>query len=82
MSLKDEPGALLRLLCLLAYHPRLVSAAYSCTSLGTECLNRIYTGVYSTEAAAEAARGAGDNGDFSCKLGHIGFQGKLFEPLR
>jgi hypothetical protein len=48
-------GAVLRLLCLLAHHPRLVSAAYDCTSLGTECLNRIYTGVYNTEAAAEAA---------------------------
>ena len=48
-------GAALRLICLLAYHPRLVSATYSCSAIGIECQNRIYTGSYSTEAAAKAA---------------------------
>ena len=48
-------GAVLRLVCLLAYQPRLVSATYSCSAIGIECLNRIYVGSYATEAAAKAA---------------------------
>ena len=54
-------GAVLRLLCLLAYNPRLVSATYSCSAIGIECLNRIYVGSYATEAAAKAACDANIN---------------------
>ena len=52
-----------RILCFLFFGLlQGVDAAYACTSLGTECLNRIYTGSYATESAAEAAC----NADSSC----------------
>ena len=55
MAPRPWKDAGLRLICLLALAPRSVSAAYSCSSIGIECLNRIYVGSYATESAAEAA---------------------------
>ncbi len=69
------PGAIVRL-CLLFYAPALASADYTCTSLGFECLNRIYVGSYSTEALAKAACDANSACvayDYSA-VGSIGFQ--------
>ena len=48
-------GAGVRLTCLLLFGPHATLASYACTSLGFECQHRIYTGSYTTEAAAEAA---------------------------
>ena len=57
------PGAAILFLCLLSVGPGAANAAYSCTGLGFECLDRIYTGAayYGTEAAAEAACDADSN---------------------
>ena len=72
-------GAAVRpLICLLFFFgPHLVSAAYTCTSVGTECLNRDYSsGSYATEAAVRNACDA----DASCKAydwsetGGLGFK--------
>ena len=71
-------GAAVRpLICsLFLLGPHLVSAAYTCTSVGTECQHRIYTASYSSESAVEAACDA----DASCKAydwsatGGLGFK--------
>ena len=72
-----QTGAAVRLLCLLSSGPHLVSAAYTCTAVGTECQNRDYSsGSYATESAVEAACDA----DASCKAydwsatGGLGFK--------
>ena len=38
------PGAAIPFLCLLSVGPGAANAAYTCTGLGFECLDRIYTG--------------------------------------
>lgn len=67
----------LRILCFLFFFgPHLASATYTCTSLGFECLNRIYVGSYSTEALAKEACDANSACmayDYSA-VGSIGFQ--------
>ena len=43
-ALSRLPGAAIPFLCLLSVGPGAANAAYTCTGLGFECLDRIYTG--------------------------------------
>ena len=56
-------GAAIPFVCLFSVGPGVANAAHTCTSLGFECLDRIYTraSYYGTEAAAEAACEADSN---------------------
>ena len=57
MSRLPGAGGAIPFLCLLSVGPGAANAAYTCTGLGFECLDRIYTGAssYGTESAAKAA---------------------------